>query len=371
MLQILEIFSFQSGYMGGVATMIDAYIKGKEEFAQNNCKLTHLNIAPTINTGIVKFDNIAYIFTQRKAVRKYLDKNHYDVVHIHTSREFLFLKDVLLAKMIRKRYNVRIMITIHVGSIHTVYNRIGWFKEKSIRLLNKYVDKVIFLSKVMSRDFIEAGLDEKRTVLLYNFYRFIPTEFVPSEEKEPLQLLYVGAIHREKGIMELLRALSEMANLNYHLNVCGKLTDNSIKNEVEQMKQLLGCKVSFLGYVTGEAKTRLFHDSDMLILPSYHEGLPLVIMEALGAGCAIMSTPVGSIPEILQDENCLWVDIASVESIKNQLKSLTENKLTAMKIANKELGQAFTFQEHVKTLAEIYNNEINDRQNISFIHTEL
>lgn len=344
--------------MGGIATMVDAYMKGTEEFAHNNCKLTHLNIAPTINTGIVKFDNIAYIFTQRKAIRKCLDKNNYDVVHIHTSREFLFVKDILLSKMIRKRYNTHITITIHVGSIHTVYNRIGWFKKKSIRLLNKYVDKVIFLSKEMLNDFIDAGLDEKRTVVLYNFYHFIPTKLVPSEEKKPLQLLYVGAIHREKGITELLRALSEMPNLNYHLNVCGIQTDNSIKNEVEQMKLSLGRKVSFLGYVTGEAKTRLFHNSDMLILPSYHEGLPLVIMEALGAGCAIMATPVGSIPEVLKDENCLWVDIASVESIKDQLKNLTEPKLTAMKIANKELGKAFTFQKHVKTLAGIYNDEI-------------
>lgn len=360
MLQILEIFSFQGGYMGGVATMIDTYMKGAEEFAQNNCKLTHLNIAPTINTGIVKFDNIAYIFTQRKAIRKYLDENHYDVIHIHTSREFLFVKDILLAEMIRKRYNTHITITIHVGSMHTVYNRIGWFKKKSISLLNKYVDKVILLSKEMRNDFIHAGLDEGRTVVLYNFYRFVSTDITTFEEKKPLQLLYVGAIHREKGITELLRALLEMPDLNYHLNVCGKLTDKSIKNEVEQMKQLLGCKVSFLGYVTGEAKTKLFHDSDMLILPSYHEGLPLVIMEALGSGCAIMATPVGAIPEVLQDENCLWIDVASVETIKNHLKSLTENKLTAMKIANKKLGQAFTFQEHVKALAEIYNKEIND-----------
>lgn len=355
--KVLEVFTFQGGYMGGVATMVDAYMKGIEEFAKNGCELTHLNIAPVINTGNLKFDNLAYIFTQRKAVRDFLDKNSFDVIHIHTSREFLFLKDVLLAKMIRKRYKTPIVMTIHVGNIRTVYNRIKWFKIKSIKLINKYVDKVIFLSKVMCQDFINNGLNKRQATVVYNFHHFYPTEIVHSDNRQTLQILYVGALHKEKGITELLKALSEMPELNFHLNVCGKLTDKSIENIIEKSKQMLGSKVSFLGYVNGEEKTKLFYNSDILILPSYHEGLPLVIMEALGAGCAIMATAVGSIPEILSDENCLWVDIASVESIKEKLSRLTNIELETMKSANKSLGQEFTFDKHVKILSHIYNEK--------------
>ena len=342
--------------MGGVATMVDAYMKGVEEFSCNNCKLAHLNIPLTVNTGNAKIDNFAYIFTQRKAVRKYMDKNCFDVVHIHTSREFLFLKDVLLAKMIRKKYHTPVVMTIHVGSIHTVYRRIEWFKRRSIYLLNKYVDKTIFLSKVMCQDFIQTGLNTNCAVVLYNFYNFSITRKQETQKSNILQLLYVGAIHREKGIVELLKALSELPNFKYHLNVCGKFTDNSIKDEVESLKILLGEKVSFLGYVAGEAKTKLFFNSDILILPSYHEGLPLVIMEALGAGCAIMTTAVGSIPEVLHSENCMWVEVASIDSIKNQLNSLTDEQLNAMKENNKKLSLTFTFGEHIKQLAGIYND---------------
>lgn len=358
--KVLEIFTFHGGYMGGVATMVDAYMKGVAEFAQCGYELTHLNIAPTVSTGISKLDNIAYIVTQRKAICKYLDKNRFDVVHIHTSREFLFLKDVQLAQLIRKKYKTPIVMTIHVGSIDTVYHKIGWFKKTSIRLLNKYVEKVVFLSKVMCRDFINAGLEEKRTEILYNFHRFAPAQLQAATETGKLELLFVGAIHREKGIMELLQALSELSSVDFHLNVCGKLTDATIKDDIEQMKAKLGDKVSFLGYVSGEAKTQLFHKSDMLILPSYHEGLPLVIMEALGAGCAIMSTAVGSIPEILHDENCLWIEVASVESIKAQLDNISGNSLISMKQANEQLGLNFTFEEHVKRLARIYSSVTSD-----------
>ena len=358
MKNVLEIFTFQGGYKGGVATMIDAYMKGVDEFARNNYKLTHLNVAPTICTGNSKIDNIVYIYTQRKAVRQYLKEHKFDVANIHTSREYLFLKDVLLAKLISRKYKTPVVMTIHVGSIHTVYNRISWFKKRSIKLLNNCVSKVIFLSKTMCNDFIQEGLNEKRSTVLYNFHNFERTITDECTPHEQLRLLYVGAIHREKGIIELLVALSEMPELDYHLNICGKLTDESIKDEIEKYSKELGDKVSFLGYVSGSAKTELFKSSDLLILPSYHEGLPLVIMEALGAGCAIMATPVGSIPEILQNEHCLWVDVASAQSIKDQLTALTAVKLQQMRKANDALGVSFTFKRHVEELTKIYCNTI-------------
>lgn len=358
MKNVLEIFTFQGGYKGGVATMIDAYMKGVDEFARNNYKLTHLNVAPTICTGNSKIDNIVYIYTQRKAVRQYLKEHKFDVVHIHTSREYLFLKDVLLAKLISRKYKTPVVMTIHVGSIHTVYNRISWFKKRSIKLLNNCVSKVIFLSKTMCNDFIQEGLNEKRSTVLYNFHNFERTITDECTPHEQLRLLYVGAIHREKGIIELLVALSEMPELDYHLNICGKLTDESIKDEIEKYSKELGDKVSFLGYVSGSAKTELFKSSDLLILPSYHEGLPLVIMEALGAGCAIMATPVGSIPEVLTEENCIWIEIASIDSIKKKMSQLTNELLIRIKNSNNDLGKSFTFEEHVKALVGIYNNEL-------------
>lgn len=356
MKNVLEIFTFQGGYKGGVATMIDAYMKGVDEFARNNYKLTHLNVAPTICTGNSKIDNIAYIYTQRKAVRQYLKEHMFDVVHIHTSREYLFLKDVFLAKLISWEYKTPVVMTIHVGSIHTVYNRISWFKKRSIKLLNNCVSKVIFLSKAMCNDFIQEGLNKNQSTVLYNFHSFEQTTIWKYTPHEEIRLLYVGAIHREKGIVELLAALSELSELGYHLNICGKLTDESIKDDIEKYSKKLGDKVSFLGYVSGSAKTELFKSSDLLILPSYHEGLPLVIMEALGAGCAIMATPVGSIPEVLTEENCIWIEIASVDSIKSRLSDLSNKSLMKIKMSNLSLGKSFTFEEHVKTLVKIYNN---------------
>ena len=298
-------------------------------------------------------DNISYIFTQRNKVRQHLRNNHYDIIHIHTSREFLFLKDILLAKMIKSVFDISVVMTIHVGTMDTVYNRIGWFKRRSINILNKYVSKTIFLSKVMRNDFIKFGMESEKTAILYNFHNFIKSNSTISTNQIP-QLLFVGALHREKGILELLKALLMLPDFKFHLYVCGKLTDKSIAKEIDDLKTSLADKSTFLGYITGEEKTKLFRKSDILILPSYHEGLPLVIMEALGEGCAIMSTKVGAIPEILTDENCLWLEIASIASIIEKFDQLDMCEIVKIKENNRQLGKQYSFESHVDKLCNLY-----------------
>lgn len=358
MKRTLQIFTFQNGYMGGVATMVKSYLDGVTLFNKNGYIINDLNISPSISTGITKIDNVIYIFTQRYKIRKYLKNNIYDIIHIHTSREFLFLKDLLLAKMIKRLFQIPVVITIHVGDVKTVYNRINWFEKYSINILNNYVDKTIFLSEVMRNNFLEMKLLPSKTTVLYNFHNFTPIDNIPKNNKEEdlqLKLLYVGAIHREKGIIELLSALSKLPDLNYHLNICGELTDPTIKEDIHHYKNSLGHKVSFLGYVSGGKKTQIFESADILILPSYHEGLPLVIMEALGAGCAIITTKVGAIPEILSENNCFWIDIASKDSIVEILSNISPERIDLMKKKNKDLGNIFTLSKHIKSLCEIYN----------------
>jgi glycosyltransferase involved in cell wall biosynthesis len=353
--KVLEIFTHNNGYKGGVATMVNTYIESVEQFAHNNCKLTHLNIKPSFVTKNSKINNLIYIFTQRKETKSYFKKNKFDVVHIHTSREFLFLKDVFLAKLIKKRFNIPIILTIHVGDWKTVFHRINWFNRYAIHLLNKYIDETIFLSKTMRKEFISNGMDASKSIVLYNFHNIpYPTKKKVCNEK--LQLLFVGAIHREKGIIELLTALKQIKDINFHLSICGEVTDN-LNEEIKSFTDELSYKVDFLGYISGEQKTSVFNNSDVLILPSYHEGLPLVILEALGAGCAIISTKVGAIPEILCEENVFWINKKSSIDIVDAIRFITNHPetLRKMQICNKELSKQYTLDNHINQLSLIYN----------------
>ena len=72
--------------------------------------------------------------------------------------------------------------------------------------------------------------------------------------------------------------------------VCGGFGSEKYKADFEEYAKKYGEKIRFLGYVSGEEKRRVFLESDVLVLTSYAEGLPIVIVEALTAGCAVLTT---------------------------------------------------------------------------------
>ena len=349
-----------NSYVGGVVSIILSYKRHEDIFLDRGYELEVYSYEPSrrISSLPSKVSNILYALFQKKEILKKLKNDKVDIVHIHTSREFLFLKDVFLTKAISKKTGIPVALTIHVGDIGTVYNRINKARRMTIQYLNKYAKAVFFLSREIKDQFVNQGVNNKISHVLYNFYDF-DTEIDninACENNGITELLFVGAIHREKGILELLNSLIGLSG-NYHLSICGVITDKSIEETFWQLVSQLGTKVDVLGYVTGEAKVEAFRRTDIFILPSYHEGMPLVILEALGSGCAIISTKVGTTKEILDDDNALWVDVGSSESLRMAIQRLVNNssELQKMKKANYALSKQFCVDEHIENLCSEYD----------------
>ena len=363
MKKVLLCFSMPQGtYCGGVATMLKSYLGQKDAFQKHSVKVALFDyLAPAFCADLPsKLNNILYGLLQRRALLRQLKKNPVDMVHIHTSREYLFLKDIWLARAIKRRTGIKAVATVHVGAAQTVFSRIVFARNTTIRWMNQYVDRVIFLTDRIYEEFIEMGLSPAKGTVLGNFHDLqILKKENTLPRKAALQLLFVGAIHREKGIIELLRAMETMSNADIHLDICGRITDNAIQKEFEERTARLGKKVTQHGYVTGQEKAALFQRADALVLPSYHEGFPLVILEALAGGCAVISTAVGATPEVLNDENALWVDIADSESIAHAIHLLKDypERLEKMQRANLRLSDSYSLTYHIEKLCRIYAGE--------------
>ena len=355
----------ESTYQGGVVSILNHYFENKEVFEKQGYEIVLFNYAlPSWTKKLPStVQNIVYGFFQARALSRKLKSEANAIVHIHTSREFLFLKDIAVARRIYKRNHSKIAMTIHVGACDTVFNRIKFFEKWCVKMMNTCLEKVIFLSNVMQKEFQEKGLSPDIAELLYNFHALEDLEESEQgkSEKEHLELLFVGAIHREKGILELLNAINSMENSNLHLNICGTLTDSSIKNDFESLLHTLGDRVSLCGYVSGKEKTRIFNQADVLILPSYHEGFPLVVLEALASKCALVCTPVGSTTEVLTESNVIWVSIKNTEDIKNAIEVLDQDRerLYRMKCDNYLLSQEFTKEKHIIDTCTIYNTMLD------------
>ena len=349
-------------YFGGIATIVKKYMDRADLFSAEEVELSlfdfHDEKAEAVKNQ--KLRNILYWKSFSRAARAYCKQNRPDLFHIHTARELLFLRDVLVGASIARSYHIKCALTIHVGAASTVFNRIPKPLHKYlINCLNKYFSHVFFLSEEIMSSFVAMGLRQEICSVLYNFHD-MPS---PSEKKcdpEFLRCLFVGAIQREKGIIELMNAFDALKNGGYrfHLDICGLINDSSVQQRFDEFCKNNKDFVTAHGYVTGSEKERLFSDADVLILPSYHEGMPLVVLEALASGCAVISTRVGTTPEILGEENALWVEIGDEKALANAIFSLASDpaRLKAMQKANLQLADKFALKTHVKDLCSIYRS---------------
>ncbi len=345
-------------YIGGLVTLCDNYIDKKNIFAEYGIDISCFNYELP-NSGLIgdirnsKIRNVIYGFKQIQSLKRYLAVNSC-IVHIHTSRKALFFKDVLLARCIRNKCKGKIFMTIHVGDITTVF-RDEFTRRFLIEIMNRSIDKVLFLSEFMRRQFVEAGLEESRSEVLYNFSNVKPTSPEDKPASHERRFLYLGSINREKGILELMKAFSGIDG-NYHVDLCGSFLEEEIKEPFLASVANFEGKASYHGYVNKEQKQELLHQADVLVLPSYREGLPISILEALANSCAIITTPVGAIPELFDDRNAVIVPPRNVEALKNAISLLIKDTdlLNLMKTNNYSASSDFIDISHIKKLCRLY-----------------
>jgi glycosyltransferase involved in cell wall biosynthesis len=122
------------------------------------------------------------------------------------------------------------------------------------------------------------------------------------DPKAPLKLAYVGRLAREKGLHEALDALVLLRSRGS----CGRLLiagggpeEAALRRRVLELG--LQRDVVFAGAVEGERKAKLLGNADVLLLPSYAEGLPYALLEGMAAGAVPVATGVGAIPDVVTD----------------------------------------------------------------------
>ncbi len=121
-----------------------------------------------------------------------------------------------------------------------------------------------------------------------------------SKAEHAVRFLFVGWTIRAKGIFELAEAVARIPNdaPAFEVHVVGDGVD---KQEFEAAVARLDVHGRFTvhGWVDEERKLELIRSADVFVLPTYTEGMPVALLEAMAAGLAIITTPVGAIPEVV------------------------------------------------------------------------
>lgn len=146
--------------------------------------------------------------------------------------------------------------------------------------------------------------------------------------KKAYTLLFLGRVEADKGIVEMMEAFNVLRNdYNYdlQLNIVGNGKCVEFIRQFVTNNKLSDC-VNLLGVQSDkEILRKVYISSDIYVLPTYHEGFPRTLYEAMTFGTPIATTFVGGIPSLMKDkENCRQIEAKSVESIVAVLKEMMD-----------------------------------------------
>ena len=294
----------------------------------------------------------------RASVRALFSSRHStDLAHIHVSSGMSFYRKLVIFSICRLR-GVPAVVHLH-GSEFETFQRSGTgIRRRLIRWLFEKSAVVLALSKTW-KDFVFRAAPAAEVEILYNGAPASQyTGGKPSAQGKIV--LFMGRLGDRKGTGDLLRAFSKVAE--HHRDARLVLGGDGEIDRFRKLADDLGvsAKVEFRGWIGPQDKVRTFLECDIYALPSYNEGLPGSIVEAMAAGKPVISTPVGGIPEAVREgENGFLVDPGDIDALSDRLDKLLsdEGKRSSMGEKSRQLLRArFDSEAIVGRLVSIYEN---------------
>ncbi len=276
------------------------------------------------------------------------------IVHIHSSAHNSFYRSVpfiLLGRVLGRK----VVLHIHSGAFKDFYRS----NPKIVGCILNKADGIVALSPSWATFFSE--------VVQKPLVRVIPNPIVlPSDEefegkvaKPVVRLLFLGLLTANKGVYDLLDVLSEHRDFfggKLILQVGGNGDIQAFEKRIEELG--ISDLVLFHGWLSGENKKNVLLDSDVFVLPSYFEGLPMSILEALSYGLAIVSTRVGGIPDVVHEEQGILIEPGDKDALFLALKRLCESpdELMQMQSNARKEGERYSVETVATALDSLYED---------------
>lgn len=276
------------------------------------------------------------------------------LVHIHFASRGSTLRKMLLAQLVLHARRP-LILHAHGGGFDKFHRGLAPLLRDRVNRTMQQADLVIALSSHW-RDFYirECELSPSQVVVLANPVR-VPAKIVDRARRSQVQFLHLGKLGRGKGSYDLVkafRALPPELRSRARLVLAGN-------GELEQIKSSADGEpnIEVRSWIDPVERDRLMNESDAFALPSYVEGVPMSLLEAMASGLPSITTPVGGIPDVFtHGAEGLMVEPGDVPRLTEAMSRLIRDedfRLSAGRRAH-ERARAHDVHAYARRLAEHY-----------------
>ena len=286
-------------------------------------------------------------------LKLFFDKN-IKIIHIQGAAFASFERNMFFVYW-GKKFGKKVIMHMHCADFASYYEP-SKHKKKILDIINS-CDKFFVLSNQW-RDYFE-GIGTRKEIIVVLNNTIAPPQFKELyRDSDKVKLLYLGIIGQRKGVYDLLKVIglnSDYYRSNIVLHIGGNCEEDKIKEVIDEYG--INDFVTFEGFVKDEKKINDLNWADVFILPSYNEGLPIAILEAMSYGMPIISTKVGGIPEVVKpDINGKLIEPGDLIAIRDSINYYIEHKEKIIEHGNrsKEMVKPFLPEKVFETLTNLY-----------------
>ncbi|WP_165347066.1 glycosyltransferase family 4 protein [Gottfriedia acidiceleris] len=335
---------------GGISSVLNNYNENINLFTNKNCDV---EILGTINSKNKYKQLLDFMIFLLKFSIKVLGT---DIVHIHTASYGSFTRKSILA-MICKKINVPYIIHLHGAEFDLFYAKSS--KKKKINIKNYFNNaaKIVVLGEQWKKVVSEFTDNVANITILNNAVPLPKNKKYKTESNSKLVLGFLGEIGVRKGIYDLVNCIDQISiERELILQIAGNGEIDKLKDHINE--KVNSHRFNIIGWINSEEKKKFLNSIDILVLPSYNEGLPMSILEAMSYGKPIISSSVGSISEaVLEGENGFLIEPGEINQLYKSIFEFIEKPYLKEIMGEKSRNifyERFSLNNHINQLIGVY-----------------
>lgn len=312
---------------GGVSSVISELTAGFKKL-----KVDYEVISTTINKNF--FYKLIYFLIAVYRVICFKFNGLENIFHLHLSSRTSTRRKVLIILLIRL-LKMKYFIHLHGAEyVNYFYNEEHTFIKKLIKYSFNNAEKVIVLSNSW-KCWVDDTFNNCNSVVVHNG---VTSMYRDRKSKRAKSILYLGEVCERKGFGDLLVAFEGVRKNSPDavLNVVGGGDiDYYTKSDSYSFEN-----VNFCGWKCKDEIATYYNNNQIYCLPSYNEGLPMTILEAMSAGMVIISTPVGGIPEAISDKQTgLLINPGDISGLEAAITDIFEDERLSTLLSDNSISK--------------------------------